>query len=421
MLDLLLSAGADPNLLGGTAFPQTPLMLAVAGGAVDKVRRLIAGGADVNLESPNGLPAIHHVASCPPSVRAEIVRLLVEAGASAGRPSTFHLPPTIRAVNPAAADQTFLPLDSFYETGDFETVRTLIDAGATEETLQWTPLMRAIVLGSIEDVYAELQEKPDLALCDRCGRTPMLLAVETGAIAKAAAVFAAGGDLRQTVKKSNALEIAIGNNHAPMIAWLVRQGFRVNEKGPHGMPLEVAAMMGAAESVRILLELGADPHRRNESGGRALQLAANAEVVKVLAEAAGGIDEVDGTGYSLLHLAAERDQVDIVRELLRQGADPNGASREGAETPLFKAVRSDCRQTVRMLLDAGADPNRSEADRWTPLFSAKSPAVARMLLEAGADPDAKEIFGETADMKATDVEVSAVIAEWRKRPTTRSP
>jgi ankyrin repeat protein len=97
-----------------------------------------------------------------------------------------------------------------------------------------------------------------------------------------------------------------------------------------------------------------------------------------------------------LHDAASRDDVAAVKQLLRDGANPN------AVTLSLACINGDA-ELVGILLKAGADANAPLTDGTTPLMAAASSgsvAAVRALLEAGASIDAKESHGQTALMFA---------------------
>jgi ankyrin repeat protein len=134
----------------------------------------------------------------------------------------------------------------------------------------------------------------------------------------------------------------------------------VNLKAAGGStPLMYAAIYGDADTVRMLLEAGADPNLRNEAGATALLWA---------------VDDLDKT-----------------RLLLKAGADANSRSSDG-RTPLLAATgRVGCAEVVKLLLDHGANPSataHSYRGPTTPLRQAADfgdAAVVRMLVERGAE------------------------------------
>lgn len=87
----------------------------------------------------------------------------------------------------------------------------------------------------------------------------------------------------------------------------------------------------------------------------------------------------------------ERD-IDIVRELIEQGVDPNIPDEMG-QTPLFHAACDGLDAIVRQLLAAGANPNHKDNTGHAPLCRIKpsilpgSDKIIEALLSAGADPN----------------------------------
>src|SRR5205807_493664 len=79
----------------------------------------------------------------------------------------------------------------------------------------------------------------------------------------------------------------------------------------------------------------------------------------------GGLTATPVDGVTLLHLAVEFDDLESVRWLLERGADPDARATTdsggfGGHTPLFHAVVTlGARDgaAARLLLETGADPN----------------------------------------------------------------
>ena len=133
-----------------------------------------------------------------------------------------------------------------------------------------------------------------------------------------------------------------------------------NLKGPGGTtPLMQAVLYGDADSVRELLDGGADPNIRNEAGATALMWA---------------VDDLAKT-----------------RLLLDHGADVNQRSDDGRTPLLIAAGQYGSSEVVKLLLDRGAKltaKSPSIMGYMTPLTEAASAgddALLRILIERGAD------------------------------------
>ena len=123
-------------------------------------------------------------------------------------------------------------------------------------------------------------------------------------------------------------------------------------------------------------------------------------VRELLAE---GADPDSNDGYwNALTASSMRGHIRVVQELLKAGADPNAAVR--GNTALLSAAGEGRLPVVQILLAAGADPNafEEEFEGETILYTAaysNGPdylEVVRALLAAGADPNIRGGEGKIA-------------------------
>jgi len=155
---------------------------------------------------------------------------------------------------------------------------------------------------------------------------------------------------------------------------LLNNGADVNAKDNEGWhPLQLAAKRGDVEIVRFLLENGADVNATNNLGGTALMSAASrgyVEIVKLLLEKGADINAQQTFGSTALMMAAIEGQTNSVELLLDKGADINAKNPNGM-TALMFAASAGHTDTVELLLDKGADINAEATNGWDALMFAE--------------------------------------------------
>lgn len=166
-------------------------------------------------------------------------------------------------------------------------------------------------------------------------------------------------------------------------------------------PLMHAAAAGRLDEVRSLLKSGADVNQKQILGITALMCAAGAghlNVVKALLEAGADPNALGGLGHprvilSVLTVAMNRhnkNRMEIIDTLIAAGAKVNPPP-SFPESPLDAMVIERDLEMIRALLKRGADPNWENEIGRTPLVNALTDGngpdveVVRLLLEAGAD------------------------------------
>ena len=149
-----------------------------------------------------------------------------------------------------------------------------------------------------------------------------------------------------------------------------------------------AARYGRSETVRGLLDSGADPDDTNSSGMTALHYAAKEdrlEIAQLLLAAGADVDSRDDSGRTPLLEATSNFDTRMLRWLLEQGATPDGKT-------LSHACWVGRPESVAVLLDAGVHPSHG-------LYSATCSGgieLVRLLVKRGADVNAVSATGHTA-------------------------
>ena len=373
---LLVNTGAEVNAAAGFG-GSTALHEAVAQGNSEIVQILVEAGADIEAEgfmdqTPLSLAAEEGV--------TEIMQILLGQGADNGTQEGED------KQAPAIGSEA---LFNVIEKGDVETVRLLVEAGADVNAAEGfggnTPLHEAVENGNAEIVQILVDAGADIEAEGFMGRTPLGLAAEEGATEILQILLGQGAD-NGTPEGEDKQSPAIGSE-----------------------ALFTAIKKGDVETVRLLVEAGADVNAAEGFGGNTPLHEAveegNAEIVQILVDAGADIEAEGFMGQTPLGLAAEEGATEIMQILLGQGADNGTPEGEDKQTPvigseaLFTAIEKGDVETVRLLVEAGTDVNAAEGFGGnTPLHEAVEEGnteIVQILVDAGADIEAEGFMGRT--------------------------
>jgi ankyrin repeat protein len=237
-----------------------------------------------------------------------------------------------------------------------------------------------------------------------------------------------------------------------------------NKAIPHGhnTALMFAARVGDVESAKLLVAAGANLNDHDAWGVSATAMAAHAgarDLARFLLER-GANPNTDGGGFTALHVAVMRRDQEMAVALLTHGANANARVRGWTPTrrsskdynfppelvgatALWLAARFTQPEMMRLLVKHGADPlfvHRVEYHEgegaiprkhattalmaavgmggggagWIPVARADRERLmletAKLAVELGIDPNAKNIDGKTALDAATSAKLPSVIA-----------
>ena len=153
--------------------------------------------------------------------------------------------------------------------------------------------------------------------------------------------------------------------------------------------LEAAVSRDQTAMVALLLEKGADPNTVNKYMQSALSNAAaagNLEVTEMLLKAKAK-PELPGLVLTPMMFGAFAGNTDLIRLLVRYGANVNYAAKETGQSALTSAITAGKPEVVAVLIELGANVNQQAPDGDTPLKMAKNgdqDDVVAMLKAAGA-------------------------------------
>ena len=417
----LLAEGADVDTRYGDG--TTALHWAVHRDAGELVSLLIEAGADVNASDDHGVTALS-LATLNASVDLVRILLAAEADPSAARTSGETVlmtaarvgnVPVVGVLLAAGADpdateavlgQTALMFA--IANNHTQVARVLVDAGAevsARTSNRFTPLLFAAQQGNIEAAQFLLSSGADVN-----ESAPDGIAGNTNARTRF---------VRDT--ESHALLVAIDSGHDDMALFLLDGGADPNHTGTGRTPLHSAVQQQMPEVVSALLDRGADPNVLLE---RALPF-----VSRRITQDNGLTPSV--IGATPFCLAATFGDLESMRILVDGGADPTLTTEDGT-TALMVAAGADYVEgqdkhgrrwftdnlplersalvAVEYILDLGLDVNAVNDDSQTALHGAVylgGVLLVPFLLERGADIDAINDRGQTAWMIAAEGEYRA--------------
>lgn len=160
-------------------------------------------------------------------------------------------------------------------------------------------------------------------------------------------------------EKVSALCEAVASGDVSYARRVLSDGVHPDETVDDGVPpLALAVANGDLAMAAALIEAGADVNYNCESGLSILAVAiqkANEEAVKLLlAKRADPNKRVFSGGRTVLHMASVMGLADIIRALVKGGADVHVQDHDGF-TPIMIAIGARKQQAVEALLACGAE------------------------------------------------------------------
>ena len=159
-------------------------------------------------------------------------------------------------------------------------------------------------------------------------------------------------DIEDTKARSRALHMAVINDFPSVIKVLLSHGTDVNARDQRRWtPLHQAGSLGRADTVSLLLRSGADLNSKD--GYRETPLSRCAEaghvaLVGVLLESGSEINSLNVMGQAAAHHAATMDYDEVLRVLVRWGADLGIEDHWGYD-PWYRALEVNAERAAKFL------------------------------------------------------------------------
>ena len=380
----LLDEHANPD--GVLPDGSTALMWAAGRNDLAMADLLLSAGADVKAANEYGATALYAAAAA--NADAALIERLLAAGVD---PNT-----------PLASGETALMEAA--RQGNLAAVRAVMARGAAVNAQETNGGQNAL-MWAISERHAAVTDElvrhgADIAARSKAGFTALMFAAQQGDADSARILLTAGAGANEIMPRTalTPLLIASAMGRAKVAALLLDKGADPDAMAASGFTaLHYAARRRGAAAVTIvtaLLKHGAKPNVRLNQ--------------KKPSETPNGVIL---QGATPLALAADINNIDSVKALIDGGADPLIATTQGT-TPLMLAAgagtdvvrsrspaeRAVAIETVKLLVEHGSDVNAAGQFGWTALHSATYQGlndVIEFLVGKGAKLDAKDGFGQT--------------------------
>lgn len=323
------------------------------------------------------------------------------------------------------------PLMEAARRGNLVTVRALLARNANPNTRELnggqTALMWALSQRQSAVVEILLEGGADVHAASKTGFTPLMFAAQQGDQDSARILLRAGAKPNEAQAKTGltALMIASAMGNAKAVDALLDNGADPNLADANGYTslhrvvrdsdygINLAGKDAILTVVKSLLKHGANPNvRLSQDKEKAAEEIKNGNVAIEGKRTAVTVDEIILQGATPLFLAAEVNNLEVIKTLVAAGADPLIASERGT-TPLMMAAgagtdvqrerepqeRATAVETAKFLVEHGAEVNTAGQYGWTALHAAAYQGlndVIEYLVSKGANIDQKDEFGQTA-------------------------
>jgi len=167
------------------------------------------------------------------------------------------------------------------------------------------------------------------------GKSALMVASKQGEIELAKRMVKLGSNVNELTQTGGTpLMFAVLGNHVALASWLHQSGADINAKGSNGWSAAtIAGAKGQTDMLRWLISAGADIDSPDVYRFTPLMRAVDNQHTKaveiLLLEGQAGVNFKDESDNTALHFAVANKQSAVIKMLLRQGANPQQANRNG--------------------------------------------------------------------------------------------
>ena len=375
-VEMLLAAGANPNQTNDSGL--TPLMATAYCGVTSAAQALLARGALVDPVNPTTEISALHVAAM--LGQADFVNLLLEHGARTDLRTSDGSTPLHFAATGVSASGSSLGMERVL---DALTIRARGNRSLASDVEAFSYIVARYKTDSPATVSRGIGEhrrvaelllarQADLEATNGAGQTPLFTAALFTNIPVAEVLVArhAHLDARDLQLDTPLAAAALKGNEA-MVAWLLEVGANPNLADQAGItPLHIAVERGHRAVVKVLLARQANPNQAFPNGRAPLHTAAmggDLESMRRLLEGGADLQPLSPWGTPLA-VAVQHRQREAVEFLLQRGAKPQLAPQDGM-TALHWAAVQGLPDMAQLLLNSGA-PVEVSGELGTPLTGA---------------------------------------------------
>lgn len=167
----------------------------------------------------------------------------------------------------------------------------------------------------------------DYKIRDKEGNTPFLTSIEHGHLPLVQYFVE---EIKTSPNESkegeiSTLHLAANHNHVEIINYLIGKGADPERISIYGKPINWSVGAGNLEATETLLSHGASPDGDSSGSSVAPLILAidhkHHALYKLLVSKGANVNTRDPMGYSVLHVAAEKGDLEIVKDLVSRGAN----------------------------------------------------------------------------------------------------